>query len=196
MAVRTHITEGINLLRSASPNGSITTPPGTTPALLFAAGRQLIQAKTENEREGKTGARRAGRSLWQPFPTTETQENTLKNFRRAQVTGRRRRDDLSSFLSYQNKSGMIDEYFAPPSFAPSLLQGQFMSGSLLRCEVIKARDGTKAASPWAGEVRGRGESAAARPRLHLYSSPARRRDSSFPPSQRLLFHEAAWRSRA
>lgn len=107
------------------------------------------------------------------FPTTETQENTLKNFQRAQVTGRRRRDDLSSFLSYQNKSGMINEYFAPPpSFAPSLLQGQFMSGSLLRCEVIKARDGTKAASPWAGEVRRRGESAAARPRLHLYSSPS------------------------
>lgn len=195
MAVRTHITEGINLLRSASPNGSITTPPGTTPPLLFAAGRQLIRAKTENEREGKTGERRAERSLWQPSQRQKHRKTCLKTSS-AQVTGRRRPDDLSSFLSYQNKSGMIDEYFAPPSFAPSLLQGQFMSGSLLRCEVIKARDSNKAASPWAGEVRGRGESAAARPRLHLYSSPARRRDSSFPPSQRLVFHEAAWRSRA
>lgn len=58
MAVRTHITEGINLLRSASPNVSITSPPGTTPALLFAAARQLIRAKTENEREERKKKKR------------------------------------------------------------------------------------------------------------------------------------------
>lgn len=58
MAVHTHITEGINLPRSASPNVSITAPPGTTPALLVAASRQLIREKSESGREGKPGERR------------------------------------------------------------------------------------------------------------------------------------------
>lgn len=57
MAVHTHITEGINLPRSASPNVSITAPPGTTPALLVAASRQLIREKSERGREGKPGER-------------------------------------------------------------------------------------------------------------------------------------------
>lgn len=57
MAVHTHITEGINLPRSASPNVSITAPPGTTPALLVAASRQLIREKSESGREGKPGER-------------------------------------------------------------------------------------------------------------------------------------------
>lgn len=75
MAVRTHITEGINLLRSASPNVSITTPPGTTPALLFAAARQLIRGKTENEREEKkkTGGRAERAQPLAAFPTMENE---------------------------------------------------------------------------------------------------------------------------
>lgn len=58
MAVHTHITEGINLPRSASPNVSITAPPGTTPALLVAASQKLIREKSESGREGKTRERR------------------------------------------------------------------------------------------------------------------------------------------
>lgn len=72
MAVCTHITEGINLLRSASPNVSITTLPETTPALLFAAARQSIRATTENAREGKTGETRARAKPLAAFPTIET----------------------------------------------------------------------------------------------------------------------------
>lgn len=184
MAVRTHIREGINLLRSASPNVSITTLPGTTPALLFVAGRQLIWAKTQNKRERKTRERQGRAQPLAVFPTIETQKKTLKNFQPAHFTGRR--DNLSSFLSYQNKSGMIDEYFLPHPSLP-----QFISWSLLTCEVIKARGQNQSGVTlgWRGartswERRGR-------PRLYVYSSPARRRDTSFPPSQRLLFREAA-----
>lgn len=71
---------------------------------------------------------------------------------------------------------------SPPSFAPSLFQGQFISGSLLMCEVTKARDRTgRSGSPW---TRGH-------PRLHLHSSPAHRRCTAFPPVPTLLLREAA-----
>lgn len=151
LAVRSHITEGINLPRSASPNVSITTPPGTAPALLVAAARQLIRAKTENERGKKrreTGPSAAFGSLPKRGRTEKHAQkpaaHSLRNVGTL-VLSPGRRDSLSSFPSHQNKSGMIDEYLVPPSFAPSLFQGQFISGSLLSCEVTKARDGTKAA---------------------------------------------------
>lgn len=108
----THITEGINLLRSASPNVSITTPPGTTPALLLAAGRQLIWAKTENEREEKnrrkTGQSAAFGSLLNDRKTEKRLKTssllTLVTDGGTAVLMPGQTDNFSSFLSYQNKS--------------------------------------------------------------------------------------------
>lgn len=80
MAVHTHITEGINLPRSASPNVSITAPPGTTPALLVAASRQLIREKSEIGREGKPGERWDGAPRLEAFRNVETQKYMLQTF--------------------------------------------------------------------------------------------------------------------